>query len=546
MGYEAKLVKPAIKVATFLDKFPKIYNIYVVAIISCISGMMFGFDIASMSAFIGIKQYRDFFNSPDSNLQGIISASMALGSIFGSLASSFVSEPFGRRVSLFLCAFFWVVGAAIQSSVQNVAQLIIGRFISGFGVGFGSTVAPVYGSELSPRKIRGLVGCCFQFSVTLGILIMFYISYGLHFVNGTASFRIAWGLQIVPGLVLILGLFFIPESPRWMAKQGFWDKCESIVAEIHAKGDKDDPDVLIEVAEIKDQLQSEKDAKSFTYADLFTKRYIGRTTIAVFGQIWQQLTGMNTLMYYIVYIFQMAGYSGNTLLVSSSIQYVLNTVMTIPAFYLIDRFGRRPILLIGATLMMAFQFAIGGILASYSEKVDSFEGDTTIRLHIPKSQSSASKGVIASCYLFVVSFASTWGVCIWVYCAEIWGDNLCRQRGAAVATSLNWMFNFAIAMFTPSAFKNITWKTYFVFATFCGTMFIHVFFFFPETKGKRLEEIGQMWDAGVPAWKTASWKPTVPLIDDDNMHEKFSITHGETGGTSSKSSDGASNNAHAV
>ena len=233
--------------------------------------MMFGFDISSMSAFIGAEHYMRYFNSPGSDIQGFITSSMALGSFFGSIASSFVSEPFGRRLSLLTCAFFWMVGAAIQSSVQNRAQLIIGRIISGIGVGFGSAVAPVYGAELAPRKIRGLIGGMFQFFVTLGIMIMFYLSFGLGHINGVASFRIAWGLQIVPGLCLFLGCFFIPESPRWLAKQGQWEAAEEIVAKIQAHGDRENPDVLIEISEIKDQLLLEESSKQIGYATLFTK-----------------------------------------------------------------------------------------------------------------------------------------------------------------------------------------------------------------------------------------------------------------------------------
>ena len=529
MAYEDKLVAPALKLRKFLDRTPNIHNVYVIASISCLSGMMFGFDISSMSAFIGIKSYADFFDSPSSTIQGFITSCMALGSFFGSIASSFVSEPFGRRASLLACAFFWVVGAAIQSSSQNRAQLMIGRIISGFGVGFGSSVAPVYGSELAPRNIRGLIGGLFQFSVTLGILIMFYISYGLHFIDGTASFRIAWALQIVPGLFLFVGCFFIPESPRWLAKQGYWEEAEEIVAQVQAKGNREDPDVMIEISEIKDQILVEENIRAFTYADLVSKKYRLRTFTAVSAQIWQQLTGMNVMMYYIVYIFDMAGYSGNANLVASSIQYVLNTVITIPALYLMDKVGRRPLLLGGAIMMMAWQFGVAGLLATYSEPVASVKGNDTVRIRIPDDRGSAAKGVIACCYLFVVSFASTWGVGIWVYCSEVWGDSASRQRGASVSTAANWIFNFAIAMYTPSSFKNITWKTYIIYAVFCACMAIHVFFGFPETKGKRLEEIGQMWEEHVPAWRSASWEPTVPILSDVELAKKMDVEHKESG-----------------
>lgn len=545
MGYEEKLVGPALRFRYFLDKFPNFTNVFVICMISCLSGLMFGVDISSMSAFIGTEQYQDYFHRPNSDMQGFITASMSLGSFFGSLASSFVSEPFGRRASLMLCSFFWCVGAAIQSSAQNQAQLIIGRIISGVGVGFGSAVAPIYGSELAPRKIRGLIGGLFQFSVTLGILIMFYVSYGLHFIKGVASFRIAWGLQIVPGLILMFGCFFIPESPRWLAKNGYWEDAEQIVADVQAKGNREDPEVMIEISEIKEQLLVDEHVKSFGYADLFSKKYIHRTIIGVFAQIWQQLTGMNVMMYYIVYIFNMAGYEGNANLVASSIQYVLNTVTTLPALYFLDKLGRRPVLLFGAASMMAWQFGVAGILATYSEKIPNLDGSETVTIRIPDNQKPAAKGVIACCYLFVCSFATSWGVGIWLYVSEMWGDNVSRQRGAALATSANWIFNFAIAMFTPSAFKNIDWRTYIIYAVFCACMFVHVFFFFPETRGKRLEEIAQIWDEKVPAWKTDKWQPRVPLLSDAELGEKIKVQHNDEADINSQS-DASEEKEHAV
>ncbi|EGW32525.1 high affinity glucose transporter [Spathaspora passalidarum NRRL Y-27907] len=520
--------KPALQVRTFLDKFPKIYNVYFIAMISTIAGMMFGFDISSMSAFIGTESYINFFDNPGSTIQGFITSCMALGSFFGSIASSFISEPFGRRLSLMVCSFLWMVGAAIQSSSQNRAQLIIGRIISGVGVGFGSSVAPIYGAELAPRKIRGLIGGLFQFSVTLGILIMFYLSYGLGHIHGVASFRISWGLQIVPGLLMFFGVFIIPESPRWLAKQDLWDQAEDIVARIQAKGDKEHPDVLVEIGEIKEQLLIEESAKSIGYATLFRKKYLRRTLTAIFAQIWQQLTGMNVMMYYIVYIFQMAGYSGNANLVASSIQYVLNTATTVPALFLFDRIGRRPLLVGGAIFMMIFQFGVAGILATYSVPWPD-SGNESVTIRIPEDNKTASRGVIACCYLFVCSFASTWGVGIWVYCSEVWGDSRISQRGNALSTAANWIINFAIAMYTPSGFKNISWKTYIIYGVFCIVMAIHVFFGFPETRGKRLEEIGEMWDSNVPAWRSGSWEPHIPATSDAEIARKLSLEHKEGG-----------------
>ncbi|PVH16406.1 uncharacterized protein CXQ87_004697 [Candidozyma duobushaemuli] len=522
-AYEDRMVKPALAFRNFLDGGPKITNIYFIACISCISGLMFGFDISSMSAFLGQDAYLRFFDSPGSDMQGFITASMSLGSFFGAMTTSFISEPFGRRASLMVCSLFWMIGAAIQSSSQNRPQLIIGRFISGAGIGFGSSVAPVYGSELSPRKVRGFIGGMFQTSVTLGILVMFYICFGCSHIDGVASFRIAWAIQIVPGLILFFGLFFIPESPRWLAKQGYWDEAETIVAQINAKGNREDPDVMIEISEIKDQLIVEENVKGFTFVHLFSKKYLPRTIVAVFAQIWQQLTGMNVMMYYIVYVFEMAGISGNANLVSSSIQYVLNFGCTVVALFLMDKIGRRPLLLGGAAMMAAWQFAVAGLLGSYSVPYPD-SGKESVTIKIPDDEKPAANGVIASCYLFVCSFAVSWGVVVWVYCSEMWGDSVSRQRGAALATAANWIFNFAIAMFTPPSFANINWRTYIIYASFCVAMFVHVLFFFPETKGKRLEEIDQIWTHKIPAWKSASYVPAVPILPGET-DDKIATEH---------------------
>lgn len=519
MTYKEKITGASLSLKKFLDKFPKLHNIYLIVSISCIAGFTFGVDISSMSAFIGTSQYNEFFDTPGATIQGVITACMALGSFFGAILSAFVSEPLGRRASLLFSAFFWIIGSIIQASVQNRTQLCLGRVISGFGVGFGSSVAPIYGSELAARKIRGLIGGLFQFSVTLGILVMFYVGYGLGKIPGYSSFRLAWGLQIVPGFLLLLGCLFIPESPRWLAKHGHWEDCELIVAQIQAKGNREDPDVMIEISEIKEQILLDEKSKSFSYLDLLSKKYFLRTVTSAFAQIWQQLTGMNVMMYYIRYIFEMAGYEGDANLVASSIQYVLFAVGTAFILPFIDRFGRRPLLMFGAAAMMGLQFAVGGILAVYSKPIEGLEGDETVTIKIPPENKSAAKGLIACCYLFVVSFSFSWGTVIWGYCSEVNGSNEARAKMVSVSTASNWLFNFALALFVPPSFSNISWKTYFIFGAFCGAMGIHVYLAFPETKGKRLEELGQIWDEKVPAWKSASYVPYVPTVGSDAESE---------------------------
>jgi MFS family permease len=199
---------------------------------------------------------------------------------------------------------------------------------------------------------------------------------------------------------------------------------------------------------------------------------------------------------------------GSAVLLSSSIQYVINVVMTVPALLWVDRWGRRPTLLVGAALMAIWMFANAGLVATYSRpaRPDEFQN---------KAESFSISGkpataLIACTYLFVASYAPTWGPVSWIYPPELYPLRV-RGKAVALATSSNWAFNFALAYFVPPAFENITWKVYILFGVFCAAMFIHVFFMFPETAGKTLEEVEHMFEdtsagsllyIGTPAWKT--------------------------------------------
>lgn len=226
-------------------------------------------------------------------------------------------------------------------------------------------------------------------------------------------------------------------------------------------------------------------------------------------------------MYYITYVFQMAGYSGDANLIASSIQYIINVVLTIPALIWVDRWGRRPTLLIGAALMMTWMYANAGIMASYGEVVPG--GIDGVPQQSMRLTGRAAHGVIACTYLFVASYAPTWGPVSWIYPPELYPLRV-RGKAVALATSANWAFNTALGLFVPPAFANIKWQTYIIFGVFCTAMFIHVFFMFPETAGKTLEETEQMFEdpngipyIGTPAWKTRKQTNAVRALEQGDV-----------------------------
>lgn len=193
-------------------------------------------------------------------------------------------------------------------------MLIVGRIINGFCVGICSAQVPVYITEIAPPTKRGRLVGAQQWAITWGIMIMFYISYGCSFINGNAAFRVPWALQMIPAIILFFGMIVLPESPRWLASKDRWEECEQVLILTHGKGDPHSPWVAREFQEIREWIDIERASAQVRYIDLFSAKYINRTHIGLFTQIWSQLTGMNVMMYYITYVFAMAGLTGNTLL----------------------------------------------------------------------------------------------------------------------------------------------------------------------------------------------------------------------------------------
>ncbi|KAJ5734917.1 High-affinity glucose transporter [Penicillium malachiteum] len=489
-------------------------NIYIITTVAVIGGALFGFDIASMSAILGTQQYKCFFNQtgisdgacggPTSSTQGGISAAMPGGSFVGALISGFITDWMGRKMAIQTGSVIWCIGSAIVCSSFSIGQLVAGRFINGLSVGILSAQVPVYVAELAQPSKRGQVVGAQQWAITWGILIMFYISYGSSFLTGNAAWRLPWGLQMIPAVFLFFMFFLLPESPRWLAKHDRWEEAHKVLALVHAKGNENAPFVLTELQEIREMVEFERQNADASYIELFKGHMIYRTHVGMFTQIWSQLTGMNVMMLYITYVFGMAGLSGNANLVASSIQYVINVVMTIFALLFIDRWGRRTPLLVGSTLMMIFMFANGGIMASYGVPAPKGGVDHVAEESWDLSGSPmAAKGVIACTYLFVASYAPTWGPVSWIYPPELFPLRL-RGKAVAVSTASNWIFNFALSYFVPPAFENIQWKTYLVFGVFCFAMTIHVYFCFPETAGKTLEDVeGMFTTPGLRPWKTS-------------------------------------------
>ncbi|KAI8909275.1 sugar transporter [Powellomyces hirtus] len=487
-------------------QFPKVYNTYFLAFVSTIGGMLFGFDISSMSAIVGTKQYADFFDNPSDFVQGAIGAALAGGSVIGSLMAGPMSDKWGRRDSIFMACIFWVVGTIIQIFVTGVPTLIIGRAINGICVGITSSQVPVYLAEIAKKEKRGSIIVIQQLAIEWGILIMFGIGLGCKHIEGTASFRIAWGTQLIPAVFLMVGLPFLPKSPRWLAKVGRTEEAIDTLARIQANGNKNDPLVVAEFESIATVLAAERTAVSGW------RRYIKngmwrRTFAGLSVQAWQQLSGANIMMYYVVYVFSMAGIKGNANDIASLVQYVILIIFSTAVFFFIDKTGRRPLLIYGALGMALCLFVVGGILSKGTHVPGGVDGNPNVVLTV----SGASSGIIIGfCYLLVAIYATTLAPVAWVYAAEVWSLET-RATGMSLAANANWIFNFLLGLFVPPMLKAISWWTFVIFGMFCVGAAIQAFVSYPETAGKSLEEIEKLFSDDAPRpWHT---KPGNSLLD---------------------------------
>ncbi|KAK9365550.1 general substrate transporter [Lipomyces kononenkoae] len=475
----------------------RILNVYTISAFVSIGVALIGFDISSMSGVIGTRQYQDFFRNPLGIHQGLITSAMAAGSFFGALAAGFLGNKFSRKATIQGGTVLWCIGSALQSASNGVPMLMVGRAISGICIGITATLTPTYQSEIAPRKIRGRIVSFQSLAGSLGIMIQYFIQYGCSFIDSTVSFRLAWAVQAVPAIVLFIGLFWFPYSPRWLASKDRWEEVLIVLAYLRtADNNINDPLVLAEYKEMEDQVRFERDIRAQPIRELLSPKIRKRVFLGMAVQIWSQLSGMNVMMYYIVYILQSAGIT--SVMLASSIQYVINVIMTIPAILWMDKYGRRPALLLGAISMALWLYLIGGLLSRYGEPNPvPNEPSTWIIMDHP----SASRTILACSYLTVGTFALTWAPVSWIYQTEVVPLRV-RVRSVSLSTASNWLFNYILALGVPPLLRTISWRMFFIFASLDIMAFIHVWIAAPETKQRTLEEIDEIFEHGGPIWKS--------------------------------------------
>ncbi|KAL6898890.1 sugar transporter domain-containing protein [Trichoderma evansii] len=433
---------------------------------------------------------------------------MPIGSIVGALWSWYLVKTMAPRWALAYVCFIWTFGCVLQVALPFNSMLYIARFIAGVGAGAISAIVPVYLAEIAPWKIRGRIIGIYQLGIAWGISAQYLIQYAAVRLSRSNkdysdredfALRLSFGMQLVPGIVLLSCLVLLPESPRLYAIYGLWGSAIGMIADIHAKGDLSHPEVLAQYREIDEEIRIERERGSPSFRMLLRKPLVKRLILGMSIQAWSQLCGVNLMMYHVLYI--LAGSGAASPFVMATIQYLLNYICTVPAIYLVDKVGRRRALLAGSFVMMICLFVTGVLQHDYGQPNvgESTKAPAYLSWIIDRNQRVISAILSLSC-IFVAAFAMTWGPISWIYPAEIFPTEI-RPRAVALCTAARWCCHVTVALSVPHLLWAINYNAYFLFGIFNGFALLHIYYAAYETKGYTLEEMHEVFDSKLPPWE---------------------------------------------
>ena len=442
------------------------FHVVLTSVIAALAGLLFGLDIGVISGALPFIARQ--FHVGDQMQEWIVS-SMMVGAALGALGSGWMAKAIGRKYSLMIGAALFACASGVCAFAWSPAMLITGRVFLGIAVGIASFTAPLYLSEIAPRTMRGAMISLHQLMVTVGILAAFLSNTAF---SGAGDWRWMLGVIAFPALALLFGLLFLPRSPRWLMSRGRNEEAEHVLEKLRS----DRQSIETEMREIADQLKVE-----FQGWGLFRSNPNFRRTVwlGIMLQVMQQLTGINVVMYYAPRIFGLAGYgTSHDQLWGTVIVGAVNMAATFIAIGLVDRWGRKPILYTGFTVMALALATLGALL------------------HVGVTGGASQIAAVVMLLVFIAGFAMSAGPMIWILCAEI-QPMKGRDFGIAASTFVNWVAN-TIAGATFLTLLNTLGhaQTFWLYAVMNAGFIFLTLWLVPETKGVSLEQIERNLMAG--------------------------------------------------
>ncbi|KAI5123527.1 hypothetical protein M0805_006687 [Coniferiporia weirii] len=475
-------------------------NTSIYSAFAAFGGILYGYDTGIINGVQAMNDFIRTFGVPTpitaanplgfvitTGKQSLIVSILSAGTFVGALAGAPVADLAGRKYGTIISALVFSIGVAMQVASTALPLFIVGRVIAGLGVGMVSVMIPMYQSECAPKWIRGAVVSGYQWAITIGLLLASVINNSTQARNNHSSYRIPISIQFIWAFILSLGMFFLPESPRWLIKQGREEAAANALSRLTGLS-PDDPSVKEDLEDIRVNLEEEKKLSSSTYLDCFRtgepNKICFRVVTGMALQGWQQLTGINFIFYYGTKFFQQSGIA-NSFIISIATN-VVNMGMTLPGMYGVERYGRRRLLLIGAVGMCVCEFIVA-----------------IVGVSLPTDNLAGQKVLVAFVCIYIAFFASTWGPIAWVVVGEIFPLNV-RAKGISLSAASNWLWNFGISYATPYLVNsgvgnaNLQVKVFFIWGSTCFCCIIFTYFCIPETKGLSLEQIDLLYTHSTP------------------------------------------------
>ena len=441
--------------------------VYVICMVAALGGLLFGLDQGFIANSLEtLTQHYQF------GVEGgeSYSAILATGGIFGALLSGLFARFLGRKRSLVLAGFIFTAASALSALLPPLPMLSVCRFALGFGVGIASFIVPLYLSETAPAAIRGSMGTLFQLMITIGIFLIALSNVFIVriFVNPATSLPLMFLTVTLFAALMFAGSFILPESPRWLMLKGRRDQAIVVLRRtLNTQAEID-----AEIGEIEEALHGPQGAG---IAIIFRGYFFKILLVGVLLQVFQQLVGINMMIYYSPTIF---GYAGMTGLLAMMTVPTVNMLFTFPAIHLVEKWGRKKLLYVGAVAMLITMIAAGLAFQMIGNVSDpSLIGGT------PKMV------LLIAVIVYIFGFAVSWGPVVWLVCSEVFPLEG-REVGMTITTMVNWTFAglvMANALSFMSAHGNAS--IFYVFAGFCALAIVFVALFVPETKGITLEEL---------------------------------------------------------
>ncbi|KAJ9645723.1 hypothetical protein H2199_002763 [Coniosporium tulheliwenetii] len=478
---------------------------YLLCAFASFGGILFGYDSGYISGVLGMNFFKQEFGSPGSSdstayngylyktwEKSLITSILSAGTFFGALFAGSLADWLGRRITVILGCAVFSLGVILQVASTSVPLLVVGRLIAGIGVGFVSAVIILYMSEIAPKAVRGAIVSGYQFAITIGLLLAAVVNNETKGRMDTGSYRIPIAIQFLWALILGVGLFMLPESPRWYPADSEYikDELAELVANYH-----------YEISNMR-----------ATWADCFRGGFkpsgnLRRVLLGMALQMMQQLTGVNFIFYYGTTFFQQVGITNSFLI--GMITTIVNVLSTPISFWTIEKLGRRTLLIYGAIGMAVCEFLVAIIGTATGEG----------------SRAAGLCLIVFVCF-YIFFFASTWGPGAWVLIGEIFPLPI-RAKGVALSTASNWLWNFILGYITPYMVDaeqgNLKSKVFFVWGATCTACVLFAWFFVPETKGLSLEQVDQMLEETTPR-TSSKWVPHGTFADDATRHDMGKIT----------------------